>query len=65
MAKSTFSGAGNCVDVNIRKGETGLVTVVVRDTKAQKHGPALTFNSEEWQAFIDGVKAGEFDLPTG
>ena len=28
-------------------------------------GGALTFTPAEWEAFIGGVKAGEFDLPPG
>lgn len=61
--KSSFSGAGNCVDVEIKKDAGGMVDVFVSDTK-QVYGPKLEFNAEEWQAFISGVKAGEFDLPT-
>ena len=36
------------------------VTVKVRDTK-NPNGPALSFNNEEWTAFIGGVKKGEFE----
>ena len=61
--KSTYSGSGNCVDVEI-KTVSGVTRVAVSDTKDGFSGPEVWFNAEEWQAFIDGEKAGEFDLPT-
>ena len=36
--------------------------VAVRDSK-DTGKPAHLFDSEEWAAFVTGVKAGEFDLP--
>jgi hypothetical protein len=56
--KSTFSGAGNpaCVEVGFVTAE-----VLLRDSKDQG-GPVLRFNADEWNAFLAGVKAGEFDL---
>jgi hypothetical protein len=36
--------------------------VAVRDSK-DAGKPAHIFDSEEWAAFVTGVKAGEFDLP--
>ncbi|NAS22552.1 DUF397 domain-containing protein [Herbidospora sp. NEAU-GS84] len=54
--KSTLSTAGNCVEVAcLEEGRVG-----VRDSKDQS-GPALFFTKSEWQAFIGGVKRGEFD----
>jgi hypothetical protein len=40
--------------------------VQVRDNK-RTDSPVLWFSREEWQAFIDGVKAGEFEnaAPSG
>jgi hypothetical protein len=35
--------------------------VVVRDSKLAPQGPVLTYTPEEWFAFVEGVKAGEFD----
>lgn len=56
--KSSYSGAnGNCVEV-ARVSDT----VAIRDSK-DPHGPALTFTPGEWEAFIRGAKAGEFDRP--
>jgi hypothetical protein len=36
--------------------------VAVRDSK-DTDKPAHIFDSDEWAAFVSGVKAGEFDLP--
>jgi len=35
--------------------------IAVRDFK-DPTGPALVFTPAEWQAFVGGVKDGEFDL---
>jgi Domain of unknown function (DUF397) len=35
--------------------------VGVRDTKDKGSGPVLIFNQSEWNAFLAGAKAGEFD----
>ena len=35
-------------------------TVTLRDSK-DKDGPWLFFNNEEWNAFLAGVRDGEFD----
>lgn len=48
---------GCCVEVTIT--EDG---VAVRDTKDRAKPPHV-YSLDEWHAFIDGVKAGEFDLP--
>lgn len=45
-----------CCCVAVRMGET----VELRDTK-NPQGPTLSFNRDEWTAFIKGVKNGEFD----
>lgn len=47
---------GNCVAV--RKSPE---SIDVRDTK-DPNSPTLSFTPSEWTAFIQGVKAGEFDL---
>ncbi|MET8001156.1 DUF397 domain-containing protein [Nonomuraea glycinis] len=55
--KSTRSGpdGGNCVEVaELSGGRRG-----VRDSK-NPTGPALVFTPGEWDAFIAGVKDGEF-----
>ena len=52
---SSFSGGGNCVEV--RDSGDGLHTV--RHSKGPDR--ELTFTRAEWDAFVKGVKAGEFD----
>ncbi|MEU8272750.1 DUF397 domain-containing protein [Microbispora bryophytorum] len=51
-------GGGNCVEVAFQDGHVG-----VRDGKRGGEGPILTFTAEEWQAFVEDVKDGRFDLP--
>jgi Domain of unknown function (DUF397) len=53
--KSTFSESGGCVEV----AETDTA-FLVRDSK-DRSGPVLAFNRHEWLAFLEGVRAGEFD----
>jgi hypothetical protein len=55
--KSSLSYAmGNCVEVaSLPGGEIGVRNS--RDTA----GPVLRFTSDEWHAFIGGVRNGEFD----
>ncbi len=52
---SSFCTGGACVGV-ADDGET----VEVVDTKSAG-GAVLRFTSDEWTAFLAGVKAGEFD----
>jgi Domain of unknown function (DUF397) len=55
--KSTFSGQGNsCVEV-ADLPDNGRA---VRDSK-REDSPVLTFNAAEWRAFVQGIRAGEFD----
>jgi hypothetical protein len=54
--KTSFSGDGGCVEVAFRNGK-----VFVRDSKNQE-GPILTFTVAEWENFIRGVKAHEFEI---
>lgn len=56
---SSFCNLGDCVEV----GYSTDGSVVVRDTKDSARSAALTFTSDEWTAFVLGVKAGEFDGP--
>lgn len=48
--------AGQCVEVSTSAGMRW-----VRDSKGGTDSGVLMFTEEEWQAFITGVKAGEFD----
>ncbi len=55
--KSERSGGGdNCVEVAFAVDGT----VGVRDSK-NPSGPVLVFTPTEWDAFTEGVRAGEFD----
>jgi hypothetical protein len=57
--KSSYSGGngGNCVEV-----ARNLPTIVaVRDSK-NPDGPALTMSPAGWDAFVQGIKQGDFDL---
>ena len=55
--KSSLSyAAGNCVEVaSLPGGEIG-----VRNSR-NSAGPVLRFTSDEWHAFLGGVRNGEFD----
>lgn len=56
--KSTHSGGDNtCVEVAFIDDHAWM-----RDTKDKGNGPTLVFTAAEWRSFIDGCKAGEFDL---
>ena len=56
--KSSRSGSnGNCVEVAF----TGDM-IAVRDSK-NPAGTALIFTPAEWEAFVGGVRDGEFDRP--
>lgn len=54
--KSSYSGnANSCVEIGHAAGGVG-----VRDTKQHGRGPVLEFSPAEWQAFLAGVRDGEF-----
>lgn len=53
--KSTWSGTGNCLEV-----ARCNASLLLRDSK-NVTGPILVFTKAEWQAFLAGAKAGEFD----
>jgi hypothetical protein len=55
--KSTWSRANGCVEVAFVDGR-----VAVRDSK-DRRGPVLVFSAVEWDAFIGGVRDGEFNAP--
>ncbi|SCG15537.1 protein of unknown function [Micromonospora echinofusca] len=58
--KSTKSGPNcdNCVDIKFNGGGN----VEVRSSR-DPQGPTIVFDAGEWDAFIAGAKAGEFDIP--
>ena len=53
--KSSWSNANGCVEVAFVQGR-----VAVRDSK-EHGGPVLVFTAHEWEAFLSGVRDGEFD----
>jgi len=57
--KSSHSNSANgCVEIRERPD-----TIAVRDSK-RPEGPVIEVTRAEWRDFVDGVKRGEFDLPT-
>ena len=55
--KSTLSTTNGCVEVAV-VGDR----IAVRDSKQRGGGPVLEFTAVEWEAFLGGVRGGEFDL---
>lgn len=53
--KSSFCDSASCVEVSFDDDE-----VLVSDSK-NAFGPVLRFTHQEWDAFVAGAKAGEFD----
>jgi Domain of unknown function (DUF397) len=56
-ARRSNSSGGDCVEV----AELSNGGRAVRDSK-DPEGPKLLFTPDEWAAFLDGAKNGEFDL---
>jgi hypothetical protein len=50
-----MSGGGNCVQV---RSEDDMIVV---GNSRQADGPFLSYTHDEWAAFLDGAKKGEFD----
>jgi|GraSoiStandDraft_42_1057292.scaffolds.fasta_scaffold237885_1 hypothetical protein len=53
--KSTASGTSNCVEVSFAGS-----SVLMRQSQSPQ-GPVLSFSHPEWEAFVTGVRGGEFD----
>ncbi len=62
------TNGGDCVEVAVVPGDAAVAVhkadsdhlYLVRDSK-DPGGPALAFTRSEWDAFVGGVKDGEFD----
>lgn len=54
--RSSYCGAGHCVEVGIENDG-----VVVRNSRSPERA-AAQFDISEWRAFVEGAKAGEFDV---
>jgi Domain of unknown function (DUF397) len=52
---SSLCDLNGCVEVAILDDQ-----VAVRDAK-DRAGPVLLFSAPEWEAFVGGVRRGEFD----
>ena len=52
---ATMSGGTNCVQV---KSQYGMIIV---GNSRYTDGPFLSYTHDEWAAFLDGAKKGEFD----
>lgn len=52
--KATFCASGECVEITKRNEK-----IILRDS-AKRRGH-VHYSTEEWRAFVRGVKAGEFD----
>lgn len=59
--KSSFSNpSGSCVDAEL--DEAGNVVISHSATKDLQHGTHITYTPAEWEAFIAGVKDGQFEM---
>jgi hypothetical protein len=58
-SRSSGNG-GNCVEV----ADNLPGVVAVRDSK-NPAGPVLTFDPDQWRAFVAGIHAGRFDATRG
>ncbi|AWS46133.1 DUF397 domain-containing protein [Streptosporangium sp. 'caverna'] len=58
---SSFSadGGGNCVEAGLVND--GTERVAVRHSK-DPDGPTIHYTRAEWEAFLAGARAGEFDF---
>lgn len=57
--KTAEKSAGNGQCVTVRKGPK---FIEVHDSKDKNMNNVQFYTEEEWPAFLDGVKKGEFDL---
>jgi Domain of unknown function (DUF397) len=53
--KSSYSAANGCVEVASHGDQ-----IAVRDSK-DRNGSLLLFSRIEWEAFLAGIRDGEFD----
>jgi hypothetical protein len=60
ISSRSESGGGSCVEAGPLIDGTGRVAV--RHSHHRQNGPVIVYMRTEWDAFITGVKAGEFDF---
>lgn len=59
VSTRSANGGGNCVEAGPLPDGSGRVAV--RHSR-DPHGPAIVYTRAEWDAFVAGVKDGEFDF---
>lgn len=52
--RSSYCASSECVEVATHAGR-----ILIRDTKSD--ASPLVYTREEWESFVAGIKAGEFD----
>lgn len=60
ISTRSANGGGNCVEAGALADGSGRVAV--RHSK-HRDGAVMVYSRGGWEAFIAGVKGGEFDLP--
>jgi hypothetical protein len=53
------TGNGQCVEIAVT---TDMSKIAMRDSK-DPYGPILVYTPNEFSAFLDGARNGEFDRP--
>jgi hypothetical protein len=61
-AEVAFHGPSGCNNATCVEVAHDGPAVLMRNSR-DPQGPRLTFSEHEWTAFLEGVRAGEFDLP--
>ncbi|MEV6984818.1 DUF397 domain-containing protein [Sphaerisporangium sp. NPDC051017] len=61
ISTKSENGGGSCVEAGPLADGSGRVAV---RHSHHPNGQVIVYNRAEWTAFIDGVKAGEFDFTT-
>jgi hypothetical protein len=59
ISTKSDGGGGNCVEAGLLTDGSGHVAV--RHSKFPT-GPAIVYTQAEWEAFLGGVREGEFDF---
>jgi hypothetical protein len=59
---ATFRKADGCSDKSCVEVAITADAIGIRDSKDNGRGPVLAFTPDEWAAFLNGARKGEFDL---
>lgn len=60
ISSKSDAGGGSCVEAGPLNDGTGRVAV--RHSHHREDGPVIVYTKPEWDAFVAGVKDGEFDF---